>query len=152
MTEACAGRIKKSHNAENFGVCLCYVPDMLSTCYRHASNVKRASHTCLGHITEAISRKSERECYFVSYTGMLKACTKHIQRVFNASVMRMELIHIRHMPKAGRASRKPLSMFKNLLNPNAPGTHTDLQQDISTYTKRTKRVFLACLRCAPEVC
>ena len=43
--------------SQSFGVYLCYVPNMLCTRYRRAANIQCASHTCLGHGTEALSHK-----------------------------------------------------------------------------------------------
>ena len=71
MTEACVGRIKQSQNTENFGV------------RRRAIYVKRVSHTCLGHVTAAISCKIE--------TRMKRTleCIKRAPNAFKAFSMHM---------------------------------------------------------------
>ena len=68
-----------------------YVPDALSTRCRRAAIVKRAFHTRLGHVTEAIHRKIDRKAH-VAYTDAPKTCAKRVQSVFNAPVTHMELI------------------------------------------------------------
>ena len=62
MTEACAERIKKSQNAENFGVRSRYVPDR----HRRAQNVKRAPRTHFGTLLKQylVKYKAKDHKYF----------------------------------------------------------------------------------------
>ena len=128
--------VQKSQSVE---VRLCYFPDALSMCYRRAANAQRASHTRLGHNTEAISHKIGKRIWR-TLTCLTRA-PKCVHSVFNAPVTRVELIrNVKDIrTRHARLLEKNLSMFKMFEPKRAESAHRPLATYVNVHPAHTKR-------------